>query len=44
VTQLTNFRTGTRSNNAQMTTIAKRLSEDEIQAVADYIAGLNSGK
>jgi cytochrome c553 len=23
-----------------MTTIAKRLSDDEIQAVADYIAGL----
>ena len=44
VAQLTNFRAGTRSNNAQMTTIAKRLSEDEIQAVADYIAGLNSGK
>jgi cytochrome c553 len=44
VAQLTNFRAGTRSNNAQMTTIAKRLSEEEIQAVADYIAGLNSGK
>lgn len=42
--QLANFRTGTRSNSAQMTTIAKRMSEDEIQAVADYIAGLNSGK
>ena len=40
VAQLTNFRTGTRSNSAQMTAIAKRLSDDEIQAVADYIAGL----
>ena len=40
VAQLTNFRAGTRSNSAQMTAIAKRLSDDEIQAVADYIAGL----
>lgn len=38
--QLTAFRSGARKNSAQMTTIAKRLSEDEIQAVADYIAGL----
>lgn len=38
--QLTNFRTGVRKNSIQMTTIAKRLSDDEMQAVADYIAGL----
>jgi len=38
--QLTAFRNGGRKNSAQMTTIAKRLSDDEIQAVADYIAGL----
>jgi cytochrome c553 len=38
--QLVNFRNGTRKNSAQMTTIAKRLSDDEIQAVSDYIAGL----
>ncbi len=38
--QLTVFRGGTRKNSAPMTTIAKRLSDDEIAAVADYIAGL----
>lgn len=40
VAQLTGFRAGTRQNNVQMATIAKRLSDDEIQAVADYVAGL----
>jgi cytochrome c553 len=40
VAQLTNFRSGARKNSPQMATIAKRLSDDEIQAVADYIAGL----
>ena len=40
VTQLTNFRTATRNNSAQMVTIAKRMSDDEMKAVADYIAGL----
>jgi cytochrome c553 len=40
VAQLTGFRSGARNNSAQMTTIAKRLSDDEIQAVSDYIAGL----
>ena len=40
LSQLTNFRAGTRKNSAQMTTISKRLSDDEMQAVADYIAGL----
>ncbi len=38
--QLTLFRSGARKNNVQMTTIAKRLSDDEIKAVADYVAGL----
>ena len=38
--QLTAFRSGARKNSAQMSTIAKRLSDDEIQAVADYVAGL----
>ncbi|HJU70702.1 MAG TPA: c-type cytochrome [Paucimonas sp.] len=38
--QLTGFRAGTRKNSPQMITIAKRLSDDEIQAVADYVAGL----
>lgn len=38
--QLTSFRAGTRKNSLQMTTISKRLSDDEMQAVADYIAGL----
>lgn len=40
VAQLTGFRQGARKNSAQMTTVAKRMSDDEIQAVADYIAGL----
>jgi cytochrome c553 len=40
VTELTAFRGGTRSNSPQMTTIADRLSDKEIKAVADYIAGL----
>lgn len=38
--QLTAFRSGARKNSPQMTTIAKRMSDDEIQAVADYVAGL----
>ncbi|HEY8606927.1 MAG TPA: c-type cytochrome [Noviherbaspirillum sp.] len=40
VVQLTSFRAGARKNSAQMTTIAKRMSDEEIQAVADYVAGL----
>lgn len=40
VAQLTNFRTGARKNSAQMTTIAQRMSDEEIKAVADYVAGL----
>jgi cytochrome c553 len=40
VAQLTNFRGGARTNSVQMTTISERLSDKEIKAVADYIAGL----
>jgi cytochrome c553 len=40
VAQLTAFRTGGRKNSPQMDTIAKRMSDDEMKAVADYIAGL----
>jgi cbb3-type cytochrome c oxidase subunit III len=38
--QLAAFRQGTRANNASMTTISARLSDAEIKAVSDYIAGL----
>lgn len=38
--QLISFRSGTRKNSDPMTTIAKRLSDEEMQAVSDYIAGL----
>ena len=38
--QLQAFKTGARSNSTQMSTLAKRLSDDEMKAVADYIAGL----
>lgn len=38
--QLTGFRAGTRANSAQMMAIAARMSDKEIKAVADYIAGL----
>ena len=40
VAELTNFRSGVRKNSPQMMTISKRMSDDEIKAVADYIAGL----
>ena len=40
IAQLTNFRTGTRANSAQLTAVGKRMSDEEMQAVADYIAGL----
>jgi len=40
VAQLKAFRAGTRGNSAQMTTITKRMLDEEIQAVADYVAGL----
>jgi cytochrome c553 len=38
--QLTAFRGGVRNNNVAMMTIAARLSDDEMKAVADYVAGL----
>jgi cytochrome c553 len=38
--QLVAFRSGSRHNNASMVAIAARLSDNEIKAVADYIAGL----
>ncbi len=40
IAQLTNFRTGARTNSTQMTAVGKRMSDEEMQAVADYIAGL----
>jgi cytochrome c553 len=40
VAQLTAFRQGGRTNSPQMTTLAQRLSDAEMKAVADYIAGL----
>ena len=40
VAQLVNFRTGARTNSPQMTALAQRLSDAEMKAVADYIAGL----
>jgi cytochrome c553 len=38
--QLVAFRSGARKNSLPMATIAKRMSDDEMKAVADYIAGL----
>ncbi len=38
--QLKAFRDGTRKNSEQMTAISARLSDQEMKAVADYIAGL----
>jgi cytochrome c553 len=39
--QLVSFREGTRKNSAQMTTIATKLSDQEMKAVSDYMAGLH---
>jgi cytochrome c553 len=38
--QLTAFRQGERNNSAQMSTISANLSDKEIDALSDYIAGL----
>jgi cytochrome c553 len=38
--QLNAFRSGARANNAQMMTIAAKMNDKEIKAVADYMAGL----
>jgi cytochrome c553 len=40
VVQLTSFRSGTRSNSPEMLTTSHRLADNEIKAVADYVAGL----
>jgi cytochrome c553 len=40
VAQLQAFKGGARKNSVQMTTLSKRMSDDEMKAVADYIAGL----
>ena len=40
-TQLNGFRSGQRANSPQMAAIAARLSDREIKALADYIAGLH---
>ena len=39
-TQLNNFRSGARGNSPQMSTIAAKMSDKEIKAVADYMGGL----
>jgi cytochrome c553 len=43
IQQLNNFRTGLRKNdpNAMMQAIAKRMSDEEIKAVANYVHGLH---
>ena len=38
--QLQNFRSGARSNSPQMGALSKRMTDEEMKAVADYIAGL----
>lgn len=38
--QLVAFRSGQRANSTQMAAIAARLSDNEIKAIADYMAGL----
>lgn len=40
VATLQAFKSGARANSVQMTTLAKRMSDEEMKAVADYIAGL----
>ena len=39
--QLLAFREGVRKNSSQMTTIATKLSDQEMKALSDYIAGLH---
>lgn len=39
--QLNNFRSGARANGPEMVAIAARLSDKEIKAVSDYMAGLH---
>jgi cytochrome c553 len=40
VAQLQAFKSGARKNSPQMDALAKRMSDEEMKAVADYIAGL----
>lgn len=40
VAQLVNFREGKRTNSTQMTGVAAKMTDREIKAVSDYIAGL----
>ena len=40
VAQLAAFKSGARKNSVQMVDIAKRMSDEEMKAVADYVAGL----
>jgi cytochrome c553 len=40
VAQLQAFKNDARKNSPQMATLAKRMSDDEMKAVADYIAGM----
>ncbi|MCS0809377.1 cytochrome c4 [Massilia agilis] len=40
VAQLEAFKAGARNNSVEMTALSKRLTTDEMKAVADYVAGL----
>jgi cytochrome c553 len=40
VAQLEAFKSGARNNSVEMSALAKRLTTDEMKAVADYIAGI----
>lgn len=40
INQLNNFRTGVRNNEPRMRSVVRRLTDQEIQAVAEYVAGL----
>jgi cytochrome c553 len=40
VAQLEAFKSGARNNSVEMTTLSKRMTTDEMKAVADYIAGI----
>jgi len=40
ISQLNNFKTGVRNNDARMRAVVRRLTDQEIKAVAEYVAGL----
>ena len=40
ISTLLSYKKGSRANNQQMMTISKRMSEDQIDAVSEYLAGL----